>query len=146
MPEPLPPAPPPDFDRAIAVIEELRRQYDPKRSAAERAGREALVAKYPGQFVAYLDDWDGERLTRQVLAASRSIAEVHAALRTRSDIEAIRRQCLSLVVCGAGTFRSCPGCWVFDFGPLITHTNSVRMNKSLSPTQPGRYQASQGFL
>jgi len=91
MSEPLPPVPPaPDFDRALAVIEQLRAQYDPKRSAAERAEREVLVAKYPGQFVAYLDAWDGERLNRTVLAASRSIGEVHAQLRARPDIEAIR--------------------------------------------------------
>lgn len=89
MPDPLLPAKP-DFDRAIAVIEQLRREYDPKRSAAERAAREELVAKYPGQLVAYLDAWDGERLDRQVLAASRSSAEVHAALRARPDFEAIR--------------------------------------------------------
>lgn len=90
MPDPLPPAPPPDFDRAIAVIEQMRREYDPKRSAAERAAREELTAKYPGQFVAYLDAWDGERLNRQVLAADASIGEVHAVLWARPDIEAIR--------------------------------------------------------
>lgn len=88
MPEQLPPAP--DFDRALAVIEQLRAQYDPKRSAAERAAREELAAQYPGQFVAYLDAWDGERLTRTVLAASRTVAELHAQLRARPDIEAIR--------------------------------------------------------
>lgn len=87
MPDPTPP----NFDRAIAVIEEMRRQYDPKRTAAERAAREELVAKYPGQFVAYLDEWDGERLTRQVLAASRSLSEVHVALRARPDLDTIRR-------------------------------------------------------
>ena len=90
MPDPLPPAPPPDFDRAAAVIEQLRREYDPKRRAAERAARDELTAKYPGQFVAYLDAWDGERLNRQILVASRSSAEVDAVLRARPDLEAIR--------------------------------------------------------
>lgn len=94
MPEPLPPAPPappaPDFDRALAVVEQLRRQYDPKRSAAERAEREALTAKYPGQFVAYLDAWDGERLTRTVLAASPSLSQCHDRLGAHPDYAANR--------------------------------------------------------
>ncbi len=91
MSEPLSTAPQaPDFDRAAAVLAELRRQHDPKRSAAERAEREVLVAKYPGQFVAYLDEWDGEHLTRRVLAAAPSVAELHAGLRARPDFEAIR--------------------------------------------------------
>ncbi len=91
MPETTSPPPPtPDFERVLAIFEELRRQHDPKRAAAERAEREALVAKYPGQFVAYLDEWDGEHLTRRVLAASPSIAEVHAQLRAQPDLEAFR--------------------------------------------------------
>jgi hypothetical protein len=82
--------PVPDSDRVLAIFGELQRQREPKRAAAERAEREILVAKYPGQYVAYLDEWDGEHLTRAVLAASRSIAEVHAQLRALPNIEAIR--------------------------------------------------------
>jgi hypothetical protein len=88
MSEPVPPAP--DFDRALAVIEQLRREYDPKRAAAERAEREALAARYPGQFVAYLDAWDGERLTRTVLAASESLSQFHAQLGAHPDYAANR--------------------------------------------------------
>lgn len=38
---------------------------------AERRRREAeLAERYPGQVVAYLDTWDGDRLTREVVVAS----------------------------------------------------------------------------
>lgn len=93
MSEPLPTVPPaPDFDRFLAAVEEARKLYDPKRSAAERAEREVLVAKYPGQFVAYLDAWDGERLTRTVLAAAPSLSQFHAQLGGHPDYQARRTE------------------------------------------------------
>lgn len=80
------------FDRMIAAIEQLRREYDPKREAAEQAANDELAEKYPGQFVAYLDQWDGERLTRRVLAASESLSEFHRQLGECPDYEARRTQ------------------------------------------------------
>jgi hypothetical protein len=68
------------FERLAAIVEELRRQHNPRRSAAEQAEYARLTAKYPGQFVAFLDTWDGEKLTRQVIAASPSLAEFHKLL------------------------------------------------------------------
>jgi hypothetical protein len=93
MSEPHPTVPPaPDFDRALAVIEELRKQYDPKRAAAEQAEREVLVAKYPGQFVAYLDAWDGERLNRTVLAAAESLSQFHQQLGAHPEYQTHRTE------------------------------------------------------
>ena len=79
------------FDRMIAAIEQHRREYPPERSAAEQAENDALVAKYPGQFVAYTDDWDGERLTRRVLATGRSSTDVHAQI-DDAHYEAVRHK------------------------------------------------------
>jgi hypothetical protein len=76
----------------IAAIEQARREYDPKREAAEQAEHDALAARYPGQFVAYLDGWDGERLTRHVLAASESLSEFHRQLGEHPDYEARRTE------------------------------------------------------
>jgi hypothetical protein len=91
--EPLPTVPPaPDLDRVAAAFEELRRQHDPKRSAAEQRERETLAAKYPGQFVAYLDAWDGERLTRTVLAAAESLSEFHRRLGEHPEFHAHRTE------------------------------------------------------
>jgi hypothetical protein len=84
------PTPTPDIDRLAAIVEELRRQHDPRRSAAEQAEYAALAEKYPGQFVAFLDTWDGEKLTREVIAAAESVAELHSQLRARPDLDAVR--------------------------------------------------------
>jgi hypothetical protein len=93
MSEPQPTAPTlPDVERVAAIFEELRRQYDPKRAAAEQAEREVLAAKYPGQFVAYLDEWDGQRLTRHVLAAAASLSEFHRLLGAHPDYPARRTE------------------------------------------------------
>ncbi len=93
MSEPRPSVPPaPDFDRALAVIKELRQQYDPNRSAAEQAEREELVKKYPGQFVAYLDAWDGHTLTRTVLAAAESLSQFHQQLGAHPDYQTHRTE------------------------------------------------------
>jgi hypothetical protein len=89
MPETLDPAP--DVNRLAAIVDELRRQHDPRRSAAEQTEYAAMAAKYPGQFVAFLDTWDGEKLTRQVIAAAESVAELHSQLRARPDLDSVRR-------------------------------------------------------
>jgi hypothetical protein len=86
------PTPTPDIDRLAAIVEELRRQHDPRRSAAEQAEYAAMAAKYPGQFVAFLDTWDGEKLTREVIAASESLSEFHRQMRAYPDYEARRRE------------------------------------------------------
>src|SRR5262245_36104195 len=80
------------FERLTTIVEELRRQHDPRRSAAEQAEYAILAAKYPGQFVAFLDSWDGERLTREVIAASPSLAEFHRLLKAYPGYEARRRE------------------------------------------------------
>ena len=78
--------------RMAEVIDQLRREYDPRRAEAEQAAYADLAAKYPGQFVAFTDTWDGDRLTRDVIAASPDLAVVHAALRALPDFEARRRE------------------------------------------------------
>jgi hypothetical protein len=85
------PTPDPKIERLAAIVEELRRQHDPRRSAAEQAEYAAMSEKYPGQFVAFLDTWDGEKLTRRVIAAAESVAELHSQLRARPDLDAVRR-------------------------------------------------------
>jgi hypothetical protein len=87
-----------DFARLAAVMEELRKEYDPRRSAAEQAEYAALAAKYPGQFVAFLDRWDGETLVRQVIAASPSVAELHRQLGDYPEYELFRKDIQATLV------------------------------------------------
>jgi hypothetical protein len=72
---------------AAEVVEYERTHADPARDAAEDAEWAKLQAQYPGQFVAYLDTWDGKALTRQVLAHAPSHAELEKALAHLSEEE-----------------------------------------------------------
>jgi hypothetical protein len=53
-----------------AEIEEYERTHpiDPAREAAELAEWEKFQSLYPGEYVSYLDSWDGRTLTWTVLA------------------------------------------------------------------------------
>ena len=82
----------PNIERYVAIVEELRKQHDPRRSAAEQAEYVAMAEKYPGQFVAFLDTWDGQKLTREVIAAAESVGEFHRQLRAYPDYEARRTE------------------------------------------------------
>ncbi len=79
-------------DRLAEIVEELRRQHDPRRSAAEQTEYAVLAEKYPGHFVAFVDTWDGQHLTREVIAASPTLAEFHLLLKASPEYEARRRE------------------------------------------------------
>lgn len=58
-----------------STLEQLKAWNTPVRQASRvRAGR-LLDEKYPGQYVAYTDAWDGEELVRTVVAAAPDLAE-----------------------------------------------------------------------
>ena len=58
-----------EIEQFAAEIAEYERTHaDPAREAAEDAEWAKLQAQYPGEFVVYLDTWDGQTLARQVLA------------------------------------------------------------------------------
>jgi hypothetical protein len=58
----------------------LRPPLNPSQLAALRREDAVLDAGYPGQNVAYVDTWDGDSLTRTVVAASVDVAEFHRAM------------------------------------------------------------------
>ena len=58
----------------------LKPPLNPAQVAASRREHAVLDAKYPGQHVAYIDTWDGDALSRTVVAASADVAEFHRAL------------------------------------------------------------------
>jgi hypothetical protein len=72
-----------------AEVEEYERAHpaDPKREAAEDAESLKLQAQFPGEYVAYLDTWDGETLTRTVLAHARRNVDLEPALDRLSEAE-----------------------------------------------------------
>jgi hypothetical protein len=59
-----------------------RAHFDPVRDAAEDAEYEKLVARYPGEWVAFLDAWDGQTLTRQVLVHEADLGRYMAVAET----------------------------------------------------------------
>jgi hypothetical protein len=61
---------------AAEVVEYERTHADPARDAAEDAEWAKLQAQYPGEFVAYLDAWDGKTLTRTVLTHDPDIGKI----------------------------------------------------------------------
>jgi hypothetical protein len=79
-----------------AEVEEYVRNnpIDPKREAAEDAESLKLQAQFPGEFVAYLDTWDGQTLTRKVIAHARRHREIGPALEQLSEAE---REVVSVV-------------------------------------------------
>jgi len=79
--EPLPPEPPP-VDRR-AVYEKLRAmtRKTPAQYAALQQAYDALCEKYPGQDVAFVDEWNGEELTRTVVVAALTCADFQKQLR-----------------------------------------------------------------
>jgi hypothetical protein len=58
-----------------STLEQLRAWNTPTRQASRARARCLLDEKYPGQYVAYTDDWNGEELVRTVVAASADLAE-----------------------------------------------------------------------
>jgi hypothetical protein len=77
-----------ELRRMAAEIEEYERTHaDPARDAAEEAEWTKLQAQYPGEFVAYLDTWDGKTLVRRVLAHAPSHGELSKALAHLSEKE-----------------------------------------------------------
>jgi hypothetical protein len=49
----------------------------PARGAARRKAYLALQDTYPGQYVAYVDNWTGDELDRVVVAFATEVAEFH---------------------------------------------------------------------
>lgn len=66
-----------ELERAEAEIAEYERtHFDPAREAAEDAEHAKFQELYPGEFVVYLDSWDGTVLTRQVLAHDADMSKI----------------------------------------------------------------------
>jgi hypothetical protein len=78
--DPLPE--PPKVDRR-AIYEKLRAMNykTPAQRAALQRAHDELCERYPGQDVAYIDEWNGEELTRTVVAAALTCADFHKQLR-----------------------------------------------------------------
>ncbi len=62
-------------------ISDLRPKLTPTQLAAIRREDQAMFEKYPGQYVAYLDDWNGVALTRTVVVTTADVAEFHRSLK-----------------------------------------------------------------
>ena len=67
---------------AAEVAEYERTHADDARDDAEDAERFKLLAQYPGEFVAYLDAWDGKILKRTVLAHAPDLGPIIAVAET----------------------------------------------------------------
>ena len=77
--------------------------------AALRKARDWLVAKYLGQYVAYVDSWSGDELARIVVAASadwreyqRQLDELTAEYRERMEAEFVRDSDEAIFMAGYG--------------------------------------------
>jgi hypothetical protein len=87
------------FDR-YGIPEEilkLRPPTTPTQAAARRKADAELTVSHPGQYVAYLDNWAGDELTRVVLAASADwdgyqsqLAALPPDVRRRAEITEVR--------------------------------------------------------
>lgn len=60
-----------------STAEQLRAWWTPAKKAARDREDRLLNEKYPGQYIAYTDDWRGEELTRTVVAVSADVVEFH---------------------------------------------------------------------
>jgi hypothetical protein len=58
-----------------STLEELKAWWTPAKSAAQAREVALLDEKYPGHYVAYIDEWSGEELKRTVVAVARELAE-----------------------------------------------------------------------
>jgi hypothetical protein len=67
------------FDK-LGIPEEilkLRPPTTPARGKARQRADLALQDKYPGQYVAYVDNWTGDELDRVVVASAIEVADFH---------------------------------------------------------------------
>jgi hypothetical protein len=60
-----------------STLEQLKAWWTPARKAARKREDDRLGERHPGRYVAYTDDWNGEDLTRTVVAAARDLTEFH---------------------------------------------------------------------
>jgi hypothetical protein len=69
----------PAFDKygIPAEILKLRPPTSPAQGAARWKADLALQDKYPGQYVAYVDNWTGDELDRVVVAFATGVREFH---------------------------------------------------------------------
>jgi hypothetical protein len=58
-----------------STLEQLKAWWTPARKADRLREDQRLIEAYPGQYIAYTDDWNGEELTRTVVAVSPDPAE-----------------------------------------------------------------------
>ncbi|HUR54698.1 MAG TPA: hypothetical protein VMZ71_11240 [Gemmataceae bacterium] len=66
------------------------RKLTPAQVAAMRRAERAVDAAYPGQDVAYIEEWDGDDVEWRVVAAAAHAADFHNLLKTL-DPETRRR-------------------------------------------------------
>src|SRR5262245_10306013 len=67
---------------AAEIVEYERTHANPARDDAEDAEWAKLRDQFPGEYVAYLDSWDGNTLTRRVLAHDADIGNIMASAET----------------------------------------------------------------
>ncbi len=78
-------------DPRPATLEELKARHakTPAQVAALRAAEYEMDEQHAGNFVAYTDDWDGDALTRTVVACAPTVAAFHEQLeRLQPDVRA----------------------------------------------------------
>ena len=60
---------------AGSTPEQLKAWWTPARKAARDREDRRIAEQYPEQYVAYLDDWNGEELIRTVLGTAHDLGE-----------------------------------------------------------------------
>lgn len=60
-----------------STAEQLKAWWTPARRAARDREERLLAERYPEQYVAYIDDWNGDELVRTVLGAAHDLDEFH---------------------------------------------------------------------
>lgn len=101
-------------DDMDAVWAEIRKTHPPLTRAQGEARQRAfdgIAEKYPGQFVAYIDTWTGDTVSREVVAASADWDEYQAQLsalapEVRSRVDMTHLPELDVF--------ECPGLWFDD--------------------------------
>jgi hypothetical protein len=62
----------------LEQLKALTAKITPAQREAMRREYQSLCEKYPGQNVAYIDEWNGEELVRTVLVATVDCVDFHA--------------------------------------------------------------------
>ena len=62
---------------AGSTVEQLKAWWTPARKAARDREDRLIEQRYPEQYVAYVDDWNGEELVRTVLGTAHELEEFY---------------------------------------------------------------------